>query len=110
MELRPRHFGVVPADRPSTWQLIGAPDIQLVYLRRSMVEQIAEEHFGVDGSHVDLVPKLGFADGLLEQLALALLDTARGDATNPSDGIYADHLVRMIACVHLLRCPIPPDR
>jgi AraC family transcriptional regulator len=102
VELRPRHFGVVPADQPSSWQLRGAPDIQLIYLRRSMVDQIAEEHFGFDRSNVGLLPKLGFSDGLLEQLALALLDTARRDETSPSDGIYADHLVRMIT-IHLLR-------
>lgn len=102
VELRPRHFGVVPADRSSSWKLTGAPDIQLVYLRRSMIDRVAQEHFGFDTSRVELLPKLGFSDGLLEQLALALLDTARNDATNPSDGIYADHLVRMIA-MHLLR-------
>jgi AraC family transcriptional regulator len=102
VELRTRHFGVVPADRSSSWQLTGSPDIQLVYLRRSMVDEIAEAHFGFDVSRVDLLPKLGFSDGLLEQLALALLDTARHDAINPSDGIYADHLVRMIT-MHLLR-------
>lgn len=102
VELRPRNFGVVPADRSSTWQLTGAPDIQLVYLRRSMVDRIADEHFGFDTKNVELVPKLGFNDGLLEQLALALLATARSDATVASDGIYADHLVRMIT-MHLLR-------
>jgi AraC family transcriptional regulator len=101
-ELRPRNFGVVPADRSSSWQLTGAPDIQLVYLRRSMVDQIAEEHFGFDTKTVELVPNLGFTDGLLEQLALALLATARNDETSASDGIYADHLVRMIT-LHLLR-------
>ena len=102
VELRPRQFGVVPADRSSSWQLKGAPDIQLVYLRRKMVDQIAEEHFSFDPSRLDLLPKLGFSDGLLEQLVLALLDTARRDATSPTDGIYADHLVRMIT-MHLLR-------
>lgn len=102
VELRTRHFGVVPADRESSWRLAGAPDIQLVYLRRSMVDRVAEDQFGFDSSRVELLPKLGFSDGLLEQLALALLATARNDATNPSDGIYADHLVRMIT-MHLLR-------
>jgi AraC family transcriptional regulator len=102
VELLPRHFGVVPADRSSSWKLTGAPDIQLIYLRRSMVDRVAEEHFGFETSRVELLPRLGFSDGLLEQLALALLATARNDATSPSDGIYADHLVRLIT-VHLLR-------
>ncbi|HEY4609871.1 MAG TPA: AraC family transcriptional regulator [Ilumatobacteraceae bacterium] len=101
-ELRPRNFGIVPADRSSSWQLTGAPDIQLVYLRRGMVDQIADEHFGFDTRTVELVPNLGFSDGLLEQLVLALLATARDDETTASDGIYADHLVRMIT-LHLLR-------
>jgi len=63
VEHRPRHFGVVPADRSSSWQLAGAPDIQLVYLRRSMVDRIAEEHFGFDSSRIELLPKLGSAMG-----------------------------------------------
>ena len=102
VELRTRHFGVVPANQTSSWKLIGAPDIQLIYLRRTMVDRVAEEHFGFDSSRVALLPRLGFSDGLLEQLALALLDTARNDETSPSDGIYADHLVRLIT-IHLLR-------
>ena len=102
VELLPRHFGVVPADRSSSWKLTGAPDIQLIYLRRSMVDRVAEEHFGLDKSRIELLPKLGFSDGLLEQLALALLATARNDESCPSDGIYADHLVRLIT-MHLLR-------
>ncbi len=102
VELRTRYFGVVPADHESSWRLSGAPDIQLVYLRRGMVDRMAEEHFGFDSSRVELIPKLGFSDGLLEQLALALLATARHDAVNPVDGIYADHLVQMIT-MHLLR-------
>lgn len=102
VELLPRHFGVVPADRSSSWKLTGAPDIQLIYLRRSMVDRVAEEHFGLEKSRVELLPKLGFSDGLLEPLALALHAAARNDDTCPSDGIYADHLVRLIT-MHLLR-------
>ena len=67
-----------------------------------MVDRVAEELFGLETSRVELLPRLGFSDGLLEQLALALLATARNDATCPSDGIYADHLVRLIT-MHLLR-------
>ncbi|HEY0518688.1 MAG TPA: AraC family transcriptional regulator [Ilumatobacteraceae bacterium] len=102
VELRTRHFGVVPANRESSWRLSGSPDIQLIYLRRAMVDKVAQEQFGFDPARVELVPKLGFSDGLLEQLALSLLATARNDGVCPSDGIYADHLVRMIT-MHLLR-------
>ena len=102
VELHPRLFGVVPADRPSSWKLVGSPDIELVYLRRGMVDRLAEEVFGVDGSQVELLPKLGFFDGMLEQLVLGLLDAALAE-DGSADGIYADHLVRMIT-LHVLRC------
>jgi AraC family transcriptional regulator len=102
VELHPRLFGVVPADRPSSWKLVGSPDIELVYLRRGMVDRLAEEVFGVDSSKVELLPKLGFFDGMLEQLVLGLLDAAVAE-DGSADGLYADHLVRMIT-LHVLRC------
>ena len=46
MALLPRLFGMVPADRSSDWTLKGTPDIQLIYLRRSMVDRLAEEVLG----------------------------------------------------------------
>jgi AraC family transcriptional regulator len=101
VQLVPRLFGVVPADRTSTWTLIGSPNIQHVYLRRSMVDRVAHDVLGIDADRVELIPKLGFADGMLEQLAIALLDTARTDDA-AGDGLYADHLARMLA-VQLVR-------
>lgn len=99
-ELRPRHFGVVPADRASSWTLLGNPDVQLVYLRRPMVDAIAEM-IGATDRVFELRPTLGFADAMLEQLVLALLDAARHDRSDPTDGLYADHVIRMIA-MHLV--------
>lgn len=101
IQLVPRLFGVVPAGRSSTWSLVGSPNIQHVYLRRSMVDQLAEEVLGLDRDQVELIPKLGFADGLLEQLALNLLDAARND-DGAGDGLYADHLARLLA-VQMIR-------
>ncbi len=93
-ELRSRLFGVVPENRDSNWDLRGRPNIQLVYLRREMVERLAAEAFDLDASRVEVVPKLGFADPLLEQLVLELLDCA---GAGGGDALYADHLARMIA-------------
>ena len=82
-----------------------APDIQLVYLRRGMVDQLAEEHFGFDTRTVELVPKLGFSDGLLEQLAWRCWPPHATMRRTASDGIYADHLVRMIT-LHPVALPL----
>jgi AraC family transcriptional regulator len=98
--LKPRTFGVVPADRLSHWRLEGMPDILLVYLRRAMVDRLAEELFGLDARQVELEPMLGASDPLLEQLALSLLAAMRARDAD-SNGIYADSLARMGA-VHVL--------
>jgi AraC family transcriptional regulator len=93
-ELRSRLFGVVPEGVESDWNLRGRPSIQLIYLRRSMVETVAEEVFDLEGARLAVTPRLGFADPMLEQLTLELLDCARDGGPG---GLYPDHLARMIA-------------
>jgi hypothetical protein len=61
----------------------------------------AQEVLGVDADRIELLPKLGFGDALLEWLAHELLAAARG-GNDGGDGLYADHLARAVA-VHLLR-------
>ncbi|HXE17508.1 MAG TPA: AraC family transcriptional regulator [Stellaceae bacterium] len=95
-ELRARLFGVVPEMRRSMWNLRGNPVIQLAYLRRPMVEHVAQDVLGLDPSRIEMVPRLGFADPLLEQLMLELLDAAR-EEDGGGNGLYADHLAHMIA-------------
>jgi AraC family transcriptional regulator len=104
--LKPRTFGVVPADRVSRWNLQGQPEVQLVYLRRAMVDGLAGEMFGIEAKDIELRPLLGDRDPLLEQLALALLAALRRRERD-SDGLYADSLARMAAMQvlrhHILR-------
>jgi len=108
--LKPRTFGVVPADRVSRWNLDGRPDVLLVYLRRAMVDELAGEMFGLEAKDVELRPLLGDRDPLLEQLALALLAALRRRESG-SDGLYADSLARMAAMQvlrhHMLRAGKP---
>jgi AraC family transcriptional regulator len=108
-ELRARLFGVVPEQRRSMWNLRGRPVIQLVYLRRPMIERVAEEALGLDPSRIEMVPRLGFADPLLEQLMLELLDAAR-DEDGGGNGLYADHVAQMMALRVLRRHVTRPGR
>jgi AraC family transcriptional regulator len=108
-ELRPRLLGVVPEQRLSMWNLRGRPVIQLVYLRRPMVERVAQEAMGLDAARIEMVPQLGFADPLLEQLMLELLDAARED-DGGGNGLYADHLAQMMALRVLRRHVSRPGR
>jgi AraC family transcriptional regulator len=101
-ELRPRLLGLIPADRGSRWSVRGSPDILLIYLRRAMVDALIHEVHGNDASGVELLPRLGFADAMLEQLALGALDAARDGALRDANGLYADSVARLMA-LHLLR-------
>jgi len=108
--LKPRTFGVVPADRLSSWSLDGRPEVLLVYLRRAMVDELAAEMFGLDAKDVELRPLLGDSDPLMEQLALAFLAALRRRERD-SDGLYVDGLGRMAAMQilrhHMLRAGKP---
>jgi AraC family transcriptional regulator len=99
--LKPRQFGSIPAHNPSTWRLDGSPDMLHIYLRRTMVESVAEEMFGMAPDIVDLQPILGTVDPMLEQLALSVM----GALKHPEDsynGLYIDQVAVMTAA-HLLR-------
>jgi AraC family transcriptional regulator len=104
--LRPRTFGVVPADRISHWNLEGKPEVLLIYLHRAMVDGLAGEMFGMEAKDIELRPLLGDRDPLLEQLALTLLSALRRRERD-SNGLYADTLARMAAMQvlrhHMLR-------
>jgi AraC family transcriptional regulator len=108
--LKPRTFGVVPADRVSRWNLNGQPEVLLIYLQRPMVDTLAGEMFGMKPEDVELRPLLGDSDPLMEQLALALLSALRRRERD-SNGLYADALARMAAMQalrhHMLRDGTP---
>lgn len=94
--LGPRRFGMVPADRVSTWEVDGDPEVQLVYLRRDVVDELAADAFDADPSEVHIEPRLGFTDPVLEPLVASLLDAARLGKRMTASALWADHLVRVI--------------
>lgn len=101
-ELRPRTFGVVPSDRDSHWLLKGSPDIQLIYLHRELINRVAGEAFGLTPSEAQLTNGLAFADPMLEQLAITLLDAAREPGGGAGSALFADSVAHLMA-MHLLR-------
>ena len=64
------------------------------YLRRAVVDEMAEEFAAGDG-RVRVIPGLGVIDPLLEQIALRLRDELY-DAS-PATTLYVDHLARAAA-------------
>jgi AraC family transcriptional regulator len=102
-DLLPRRFGMIPADRASTWQLDGDPEVQLVYLRRETVDELAVDEFETDPGDVHVEPRLGFTDPMLEQLVTALLGAVRDRERVPESALWSDHVIRLIGLELLCR-------
>jgi AraC family transcriptional regulator len=101
LALRPRQFGILPTRMASSFRLTGTADIMMVYLRGSLVERAAEQIYSMQARELDMLPKVGFFDPLLEQVSMeivAALERRNADLDCP----YVDDLAKTAAS-HLLR-------
>lgn len=90
---------ILPGGAEFGVQLEGELDSLHIYLRRELVEEVAED-LGVNSGRADILPSLGEPDLLAERLALGVRDALlAGDA---AAGVYADYLSRALAA-RLLR-------
>ncbi|GAN77812.1 helix-turn-helix domain-containing protein [Acidisphaera rubrifaciens] len=71
-----------------------------VYVRDSVLREVAAESGAGDPAHLSLVPRLGEQDALIEQLMIGLGEAL--DADEPGTPVYADTLARALAA-RLLR-------
>jgi hypothetical protein len=72
-QLRARQFGLVPTRTASHCDFHGGPDVLTLYLHHAMVGRLAEEVFDRDPKQVELRPRLGVTDPLLEAVDLNLV-------------------------------------
>lgn len=92
-------FIFVPNGVASEWGINAPLDLLHIYLRRSVLDRYVVEEHGADPAKVELVPRLGMADPLLEQLSLAVMGALReGQGT----ALYVDALSQAMAA-HLVR-------
>jgi AraC family transcriptional regulator len=98
--LSPRLHGMIPAGVSSDWHVAGSPQVLLVYIRRTIVERLAADVFERDPERLEIIPGLGFRDGLLEQLVLAVLSELKNEKN--SNPVYVDTLANAIA-IQLLK-------
>jgi AraC family transcriptional regulator len=66
-----------------------------LYLRRALMEEVAGTILAGDPAHIEILPRLGDSDPLIEYLMLGVRDTL--DDVNPSATPYVDYLARAIA-------------
>lgn len=95
-DLRPRCFGTIPPNTESQWQVTGAPQVMLLYLRRTLVEQVVAEVYEGDMRRAEIRPILGESEPLLEQLALAVLSELRAPS-GTGGHLYTDALAHTMA-------------
>jgi AraC family transcriptional regulator len=85
---------IMPADTEFGLRLAAPLDTVHFYLHRAIVDEIAQE-FARSTRGVGIIPRLGEADPLLEQIAIALREQLR-EASETST-LYVDHLARTAA-------------
>jgi AraC family transcriptional regulator len=91
---------LTPGTAVTQWRHNGFPQILLVYLRQSIYDSAVAEMYGCDPRTVEVVPRFGMTDPLLEQLALAIRKALVGSM--PDDRLYVETLAWTLAA-HLAR-------
>ena len=66
-----------------------------LYLRRAVIEEVGGTILSGDPAHLELLPRLGVSDPLIESVIRGVRDALRDD--DPSATLYVDYLVRAIA-------------
>jgi AraC family transcriptional regulator len=81
-------------------RLEGYLDSLHLYLRQHVIEEVANDFGIADVSDVELLPRLGVQDPLIEQLALNVRELL--EHQDPSSQMHVDYVARLLAA-HLLR-------
>lgn len=91
---------ILPGGMDFGVRLEGHLDSLHLYLRREIIDEVADD-FGMDRPiESELIPRMGDQDPLIERLALAIRDALNDDG--PTSVMYVDYLSRVLAA-HLLR-------
>ena len=85
---------IMPGDTDFGVRLEAPLDTVHCYVSRSVVDEIADE-FSSGHGRVQIVPRLGKYDPLLEQIAIGLREQLYDDS--PATALYVDHLARAAA-------------
>jgi AraC family transcriptional regulator len=98
--IAPGGLFILPGGHDFGVRLEGELDTLHIYLRKQVVDDVAEA-FGYNAAdRIELVPSLGDHDLLIERLALSIQDAARN--SDAAETVYADYLAKALAA-RLLR-------
>lgn len=88
-------FVMVPGGMDCRVRLGGTARSLHLYLRRALVEEVAADTIDRDPTHVEILPRLGDRDPLIESLMRGVIDALRDE--DPTARPYVDHLIRALA-------------
>jgi AraC family transcriptional regulator len=66
-----------------------------LYLRRALLQEVAADILDCDHAHIEILPRFGERDPLIERLILGIGDVLRDD--DPTATMYVDYLARAVA-------------
>ncbi len=93
--IAPGGLHIIPGGMGFSVRLRGTLRTLHLYVRRSVLEEVAAECMPGDPAAIALLPRLGEADPMLERLLLSVRDVLQD--SHPTTACYADHLARAIA-------------
>jgi AraC family transcriptional regulator len=97
---RTGHVHITPARREAWWQGDQPCEILLIFLREALFSRVARETFDRDPVRVELQPRFGLRDGMLEHTGRLLLNEI--ETPQPGGRLFVESLANALA-VHLLR-------
>lgn len=98
VRLHPGQMNILAQDEPARVRWERRVHTTHLYLRDSLLAEVAADFSGKSPKSIEIISKLAFVDTLLEGLVSAICDATEWDR----DGLYADHLARATAC-HIVR-------
>jgi AraC family transcriptional regulator len=91
---RPGCVKLMPGGLDFGVEFTGFAENMLVYLRDAVLREMAAELVSGDPAQVELVPRVGYQDSLIEQLVLGIREAVT--IPDPASAVYADQLARML--------------
>jgi AraC family transcriptional regulator len=92
--VRPGGLLLLPGGLDYGVQFEGGIESVHVYLRDAVLHEVAAELLGGDPARIELVPRIGNHDPLIEQLALDIREILTDP--DPASAVYADQLARTL--------------
>jgi AraC family transcriptional regulator len=94
-QAQPGRFSIVPPQMDFHVAVDGQVTSLHLYVRKAVIDEVAADFFGGDPGMIEIIPRFGASDPVIEQLAMSV----RAALVDPPDAatLYTDHVARALA-------------